>query len=142
MYPTGWDLTAVSTNISWGNIGNLDYIPAIGRAAYVSGVTGGKITLSNCTLKLYAWAKGDKEPQNWVTLENGTVTPDVDGALKSAEWDTEVTLSNNVKVTKLKERPTPPEWAEIAFPEVPLRPPQSGTLTTSKCHFGKLKVKP
>lgn len=108
----GVDLTAVSTNISWGNIGNLDYIPAIGRAAYVSGVTGGKITLSNCTLKLYAWAKGDKEPQNWVTLENGTVTPDVDGALKSAEWDTEVTLSNNVKVTKLKERPTLPDWAK------------------------------
>lgn len=109
----GVDLTAVATNISWGNIGKLDYIPAIGRAAYVSGVTGGEITLSNCTLKLYAWAKGDKEPQNWVTLENnGTVTPDVDGALKSAEWDTEVTLSNNVKVTKLKERPTPPEWAK------------------------------
>lgn len=108
----GVNLTAVSTNISWGNIGNLDYIPAIGRAAYVSGVIGGNITLSNCTLKLYAWAKGDKEPQNWVTLENGTVTPDVDGALKSAEWDTEVTLSNNVKVTKLKERPTLPDWAK------------------------------
>lgn len=108
----GVNLTAVSTNISWGNIGNLDYIPAIGRAAYVSGVIGGNITLSNCTLKLYAWAKGDKEPQNWVTLENGTVTPDVDGALKSAEWDTEVTLSNNVKVTKLKERPSLPDWAK------------------------------
>lgn len=108
----GVDLTAVSTNISWGNIGNLDYIPAIGRAAYVSGVTGGKITLSNCTLKLYAWAKGDKEPQNWVTLENGTVTPDVDGALKGAEWDTDVQLGNSVTVRKLKERPTPPEWAQ------------------------------
>lgn len=107
----GVDLTAVSTNISWGNIGNLDYIPAIGRAAYVSGVTGGEITLSNCTLKLYAWAKGDKEPQNWVTLENGTVTPDVDGALKSAEWDTEVSLDNNVKVMKLKDRPQRPNWA-------------------------------
>lgn len=108
----GVNLTAVSTNISWGNIGNLDYIPAIGRAAYSSGVIGGNITLSDCTLKLYAWAKGDKEPQNWVTLENGTVTPDVDSALKDAAWDTEVSLSNNVKAKKLKDRPTPPDWAQ------------------------------
>ncbi len=108
----GVNLTAVSTNISWGNIGNLDYIPAIGRAAYSSGVIGGNITLSNCTLKLYAWAKGDKEPQNWVTLENGTVTPNVDGELKSAEWNTEVSLDNNVKATKLKDRPELPDWVK------------------------------
>lgn len=108
----GVDLTAVATNISWGNIGNLDYVPAIGRAIYVSNVTGGEITLSNCTLKLYAWAKGDKEPQNWVTLENGTVTPNVDSALKSAEWNTEVSLGNNVKAKKLKERPELPDWVK------------------------------
>lgn len=108
----GVDLTAVATNISWGNIGNLDYVPAIGRAIYVSNVTGGEITLSNCTLKLYAWAKGDKEPQNWVSLENGTVTPDVDSALKDAAWDTEVSLSNNVKAKKLKERPSLPDWVK------------------------------
>lgn len=108
----GVNLTAVSTNISWGNIGNLDYIPAIGRAAYSSGVIGGNITLSDCTLKLYAWAKGGKEPQNWVSLENGTVTPDVDSALKDAAWDTEVSLSNKVKAKKLKDRPTPPDWAQ------------------------------
>lgn len=108
----GVDLTAVATNISWGNIGNLDYVPAIGRAIYVSNVTGGEITLSNCTLKLYAWAKGDKEPQNWVTLENGTVTPDVDGTLKSANWDTEVQLDNNVKAKKLKNRPNLPDWVK------------------------------
>lgn len=108
----GVDLTAVATNISWGNIGNLDYVPAIGRAIYVSNVTGGEITLSNCTLKLYAWAKGDKEPQNWVTLENGTVTPNVDGALRSAGWNTEVSLGNNVKAKKLKERPELPDWVK------------------------------
>ena len=33
-----------------------------------------------------------------------------------------------------------PWGAESGIPEVPLRHSRSGTLTTSKWHFGKLKV--
>ena len=107
----GVDLTAVAADVSWNN-GRIDYIPAIGRTSYV-GARGGTITLNNCTLKLYArTSMGNATLQNWVTLENGTVTPDVDAALKDAAWDKEVDLGNGVKVTKLKERPTPPDWAQ------------------------------
>ncbi len=105
----GVDLTAVAAD-EWYSGTYMDYIPAIGRTAY-SNAQGGTITLNNCTLKLYAWANSGT-PEHWVTLENGTVTPNVDSELKSAEWDTEVLLDNNVKVTKLKERPTPPDWVK------------------------------
>ncbi|WP_276880840.1 fimbrillin family protein [Bacteroides fluxus] len=88
-----------------------DFVPAIGLSVYTN-AGGGEITLSDCTLNLYAHKEGGKEPENWVTLNNGTVTPDVDGALKVAAWDTEVSLSNNVKVKKLKQRPEPPAWAQ------------------------------
>lgn len=105
----GVDLTAVAADEWYAAM--VDYIPAIGRTLYASNVKGGTITLSDCTLKLYAWANSGN-PEHWVTLENGTVTPNVDNTLKPAAWDTEVPLGNNVKVTKLKERPTPPEWVK------------------------------
>lgn len=106
----GVDLTAVAAN-KWYSGTYMDYIPAIGRTAYATNVKGGTITLNNCTLKLYAWANSGN-PEHWVTLENGTVTPNVDNTLKSAAWDTEVSLDNNVKVTKLKDRPTLPDWVK------------------------------
>lgn len=105
----GVDLTAVAADKWYAAM--VDYIPAIGRSLYVSNVKGGTITLSDCTLKLYAWANSGT-PEHWVTLENGTVTPNVDSALKSAKWDTEVSLDNKVKVKKLKDRPTPPDWVK------------------------------
>ncbi len=105
----GVDLTAVAADKWYAAM--VDYIPAIGRSLYVSNVKGGTITLSDCTLKLYAWANSGN-PEHWVTLENGTVTPNVDSALKSAKWDTEVSLDNKVKVKKLKDRPTPPDWVK------------------------------
>ncbi|MFK2675750.1 fimbrillin family protein [Bacteroides fragilis] len=105
----GVDLTAVAADKWYAAM--VDYIPAIGRSLYVSNVKGGTITLSDCTLKLYAWANSG-DPEHWVTLENGTVTPNVDSALKSAKWDTEVSLDNKVKVKKLKDRPTLPDWAK------------------------------
>mgnify|MGYP002428955269 CR=1 FL=1 len=105
----GVDLTAVAAD-EWYSGTYMDYIPAIGRTAY-SNAQGGTITLNNCTLKLYAWANSG-DPEHWVTLENGTVTPNVDSALKSAEWNTEVSLDNNVKVKKLKDRPTLPDWVK------------------------------
>lgn len=104
-------LTAVSTNSMPGNTGNLHYTPAIGLSLSMQR-DGGEITLSNCTLKLYAYAQSNGTPEHWVTLINGKVTPDVDSALKGAEWDTEVSLSNGVKATKLKERPELPDWAQ------------------------------
>lgn len=104
-------LTAVVSNDFWYNTG-WDCVPAIGLSTSRTGISGGAITLSDCTLKLFAWGRPDNELEHWVTLENGTVSPDVDSILKSAEWDNEVSLNNNVKATKLKERPTPPEWAK------------------------------
>lgn len=102
-------LTAVAADKWYAAM--VDYIPAIGRTLYASNVKGGTITLSDCTLRLYAWANSGN-PEHWVTLENGTVTPNVDNTLKSAAWDTEVSLDNNVKVTKLKDRPTLPDWVK------------------------------
>lgn len=104
-------LTAVSTNTMPGNSGDWKYVPAIGLTLSASGVTGGSITLRDCTLKLYAYAMGGKTPEHWVTLENGTVSPDVDSALKPADWDTEISLGNGVKAKKLKNRPELPDWA-------------------------------
>lgn len=104
-------LTAVSTNTMPGNSGDWKYVPAIGLTLSSSGVTGGSIILRDCTLKLYAYAMGGKTPEHWVTLENGTVSPDVDSKLKNAAWDEEVSLDNNVKATKLEDRPELPGWA-------------------------------
>lgn len=104
-------LTAVVSNDFWYNTG-WDCVPAIGLSTSRTGVSGGAITLSDCTLKLFAWGRPGNELEHWVTLENGTVTPDVDSALKPAAWDTDVSLDNNVKATKLEERPTPPDWAQ------------------------------
>lgn len=104
-------LTAVVSNDFWYNTG-WSCVPAIGLSTSRTGISGGAIALSNCTLKLFAWGRPDTPLEHWVTLENGTVTPDVDSVLKEAAWDTEVQLGNSVTVMKLKERPTPPEWAQ------------------------------
>lgn len=106
----GVKLTAVSGN-GMTTTFFYDYVPAIGLSINTN-AGGGKINLSDCTLHLYAHQEGNKEPEHWVTLNGGTVTPDVDGTLKAAAWDTEVSLSNNVTVKKLKQRPEPPAWTQ------------------------------
>lgn len=104
-------LTAVVSNDFWYNTG-WSCVPAIGLSTSRTGISGGAIALNNCTLKLFAWGQPDTPLEHWVTLENGTVTPDVDSALKSAAWDEEVSLDNSVKATKLKNRPELPGWAQ------------------------------
>lgn len=104
----GVDLTAVAASSGWSSLFN--YVPAIGHSTQIRGPKGA-ITLNECTLKLYAWAQGGNTPEHWVTLYNSTVSPDVDSKLKDANWGEEVSLDNNVKVTKLKDRPELPDWA-------------------------------
>lgn len=103
------DLTAVVGGSPRWN-GNRPFVVAIGDDNYGS-YPPGTVSMNNCTLKLYTIAQ-EGEPQHWVYLVKGSVSPGVDAVLQKAYWDEEVDAGNGVKVTKLKEKPVRPDWVD------------------------------
>lgn len=103
------DLTAVVGGSPRWN-GNRPFVVAIGDDNYDS-YPPGTVSMNNCTLKLYTIAQ-EGEPQHWVYLVKGSVSPGVDAVLQSAYWNEEVDAGNEVKVTKLKEKPVRPDWVD------------------------------